>query len=109
MALPRENRLPLRFERDRLTKEGKTVYSKYFTLVYAASSVAIPRFAILVSKKTAKLAVDRNKIKRLSSSLIQSRLLQLKPLDYLLIPKSSILSVDYSGLSEDFHLLLSRV
>jgi len=67
MALPRAHRLSLRFDRDRLTKTGKTVFGKFFTLVVADTpedkKVGSPHLAILLSKKTASRAVDRNKDK----------------------------------------------
>ena len=38
MALPRENRLPLRTERDRISREGKTFYAPNLTIVMVPSA-----------------------------------------------------------------------
>ena len=113
MALPRANRLSLRFARDRLTKTGKTVHGKFFTLVSAPPApneaegeVGSPKFAILLSKKTASLAVDRNKIKRVTSAIIESLLSSLPAKDYLVIPKRQVLTADFQSLKKDLSTLL---
>ncbi len=132
MALPRENRLSLRLERERLNKEGQTFFSRHFTLVSAPSSsvgaihespasvipakagihsinTAIPRFGILLSKKTTKLAVDRNLIKRRTSALISENLSDFPVADYLIIPKRSVLDTPHSELLADFLSLLAKL
>jgi ribonuclease P protein component len=111
MALSKSHRLSLRLHRDRLTREGSTFYGKFFTLVSAPSSESSPknpRFAILVSKKTASLAVDRNRIKRITSSLLELLLSTLPPQDYLIIPKRQILSTSRQDLSSDMQSLLAK-
>jgi ribonuclease P protein component len=111
MALPKSHRLSLRFERDRLTKTGKTVYGKFFTLVYADSrdiKSVVPRLAILLSKKTASEATDRNKIKRITSGILESLLSSLPPKDYLIIPKKQVLTEDNAILQEDLKSLFDK-
>lgn len=116
MALPRANRLSLRFERERLTKTGKTSHGHFFTLIAAPAprnpqsagrdEVGSPRFAILLSKKTASLAIDRNKIKRITSGILELLLSSLPPKDYLVIPKKQVLIEDNKSLSEDLKKLI---
>ena len=124
MPLPAINRLPLLFERDRLTKDGHTFHTRHFTLVSAPSPNSslrggiadaalldppcgeislhqVPRFSILLSKKTAKLAVDRNLIKRRTSALLAELLPQFSVADYLVIPKRSVLDTPHSALLAD--------
>jgi ribonuclease P protein component len=112
MALPKSHRLSLRLNRDRLTQTGKTVYGQYFTLVSANLPLDIKlitsRFAILLSKKTASLAVDRNKIKRVTSSIIESLLIDISPKDYLIIPKRQVLTTAYIDLYEDLKNLFIK-
>ena len=111
MALSKSHRLSLRLHRDRLTREGTTSYGRYFTLVSSPnpdSTATIPRFAILVSKKMASLAVDRNRIKRITSDLIESLYSSFSPKDYLIIPKRQVLSTDYSSLQKDLQGLLVK-
>jgi ribonuclease P protein component len=111
MALPKSHRLSLRFERERLTKTGKTVYGKFFTLVVADSSdikAGVPRFAILLSKKTASQATDRNKIKRITSGILEPLLSSLTPKDYLIIPKKQVLIEENKILQEDLKSLFDK-
>ena len=119
MALPRANRLSLRLDRDRLTKTGKTSHGKFFTLVAAPPAprsprptgrdeVGPPKFAILLSKKTASLAVDRNKIKRITSAIIGTLLSSLPTKDYMVIPKRQVLTENYKILEEDLKSLFSK-
>ncbi|HSV94841.1 MAG TPA: ribonuclease P protein component [Spirochaetia bacterium] len=112
MALPKSLRLSLRQQRDRLTKTGKTVIGQYFTVVSAATpddqKAASPRLAILLSKKTANLAVDRNKIKRITSTLLESFLSSITPQDYLVIPKRQVLTESSKKLEEDLKNLFSK-
>ena len=112
MALPKSHRLSLRQNRDRLTKSGKTSFGKYFTLVSAEIPEDVDqtksRFAILLSKKTAALSTDRNRIKRLTSSLLETLLPSIPAKDYLIIPKRQILIEKYSTLEEDIRMLFAN-
>ena len=112
MALPRAHRLSLRLNRDRLTKTGKTAFGKYFTLVSSDTPVDkktdSPRLAILLSKKTASLAVDRNKIKRITSALIESFFSTIPPKDYLVIPKRQVFTEEYGILLKDIQYLFTK-
>ena len=112
MALARAHRLSLRFERDRLNKDGKTIFGKFFTLVVAntpeENKSQSPRLAILLSKKTASLSVDRNKIKRITSALLENLLPSLPPKDYLVIPKKNVLTENNQFLSEDLKNLFLK-
>jgi ribonuclease P protein component len=106
--LAKNNRLNLRFHRDRLDKQGKVTHSPYFIVISAkreniSSEVTgtgssdgdiLPnsRFAILISKKLAKRAVDRNRLKRQMSEIVRLNL-KLIPTgkDFLIIPKKKTL------------------
>jgi ribonuclease P protein component len=109
MALPKSHRLSLRFERDRLSQSGKTINGRFFTLVSAPGVTPNPRLAILLSKKTANLAVDRNNIKRTTSAVIESLLSSISPQDYLVIPKRQVLTTVFSELQKDFKEILLKI
>ncbi len=110
MALPKSHRLSLRFDRERLNQTGKTVFGKFFTLVVAETpedkKAQSPRLAILLSKKTASLAVDRNKIKRVTSAIIENTLSSIPPKDYLIVPKRQVHETDFQILKKDLSNLL---
>ena len=108
MALKRAYHLSLRLKRESLVKVGQTLYGQFFTVVSAPSldSLTAPRLAIIVSKKTATLASDRNKIKRTTSSLLQKLLPSLPAKDYLVIPKKQLLQTNYQLLESDLSRLV---
>lgn len=106
MALPRANRLSLRFERESLKQNGLSFRGHFFTLIKNTSSVENPRFAILVSRKTSSLSVDRNKIRRLTTEALRSFLPAVPSADYLLIPQRQVLQAKFEDLVLDLRRLL---
>lgn len=110
MALPKSHRLSLRFSRDHLIKTGKTEYGKFFTVISTTPEIETinSRFAILLSKKTAPQAVDRNRIKRITSSMLEPLIKTLPIKDYLIIPKKQVLFETASALTEDLKTLFHK-
>ena len=111
MALPKTNRLSLRTSKE-IFLGGKKFYSNYFTLIkstiYDPISTEL-KFAIVVSKKVARKAHDRHKIRRLSSSLIYQLLGNFPVGSYLVYPKSTILTTSFPDLLADFAQLVSKL
>jgi len=112
MALSKSHRLSLRFNRERLTKSGNSFYGKFFTLVVANTPEEekhhSPRLAILLSKKTDTLATNRNKIKRITSGIIEKLISTIPPKDYLIIPKKQVLLESNKTLFEDLQSLFLK-
>lgn len=108
MALSKKYRLPLRFERNRIDKEGHPVSGRLLTVIVAPHTTDIDnsRFAILVSKKISLLAVKRNLLRRHISEAIQSILPLLTSRDYLVIPKKNALDSSVSELKNDLLTIL---
>lgn len=108
MALKRAHRLSLRFKRESLIKSGQSFVGNYFTVISSPSldQLQIPRAAVIVSKKTAALAANRNKIKRIILSLVQEKLPSLPAHDYLIIPKRQVLQTATPLLREELFRLL---
>ena len=108
MALKRANRLSLRLKRESLIKSGHSFAGNYFTIISSPSldQLKIPRGAVLVSKKTASHATDRNKIKRIALSLFKELLPGLPAHDYLIIPKRQVLQTSTPLLREELVRLL---
>ena len=70
-------------------QHGKTVRKAQMSLVFAENTRGFTRIAVVVSKKTAKLAVDRNRIRR--------RVYEAIRINYDLIPeKMDYIFVVYS-------------
>ncbi len=70
MALPSKNRLTLSAHN---ALKGKRIIRNEFTVI-ASPKKGILKAAIVVSKKTAQKAVDRNRIRRLATEAIRTNL-----------------------------------
>jgi ribonuclease P protein component len=62
--LPKENRLRRKKDFEKVLKFGKGLRQKVLFLKTAKNGLSQSRFGFIISKKTAKKAVERNKIKR---------------------------------------------
>lgn len=100
MALPRENRIP-RFDSSYFLNCPKKSGSFVLVVVQSGSTFNIPRFSILIGKKNIKKSTDRNKIRRRVFSIISRILPNIKPADYLIIPKKNILNAEYKDIEID--------
>jgi ribonuclease P protein component len=81
--LPRQNRLPS-YEIVHVQKIGKKIYLGEFSLSLTPTKVSIPRFAFIVSTRVSKLAVRRNRIRRLLSESVWQMIDEIKPADIVM-------------------------
>lgn len=72
--IPRAYRLSNHQEIRRVFRLGNKAYGSLFSFIYLPNSLEKSRFAVVVSKKTAPRAVDRNRIKRLVRETLRSNL-----------------------------------
>lgn len=88
--LPKINRGLGKDEIDAVFASNSSTKNEYFTILKReVVGEANPRFAVLVSKKLAKRAVDRNKIKRMIFAQIQENLAAFKPGHYVVVVKNT--------------------
>ncbi|MFA5742426.1 MAG: ribonuclease P protein component [Candidatus Paceibacterota bacterium] len=76
--LPKENRLVKKRDFEKVLKQGKGFKQKTLFLKTVENNLPQSRFGIIVSKKTAKKAVDRNKIKRQIREIIWKNINKIK-------------------------------
>lgn len=70
--MPQKNRLKKKSDFDRVFKRGKKVVSDSFNLFYLLrKKQTVPRFGVVVSKKTEKSAVKRNKTRRMFKEVLR--------------------------------------
>lgn len=77
---------------------GKTSHSPIFVLKSMNNLIEYPRFAVVVSKKISKKAVERNKIRRRFFHAIEELLPLFKNKDYIFILNSSCSDIQYKDL-----------
>jgi len=97
---------------------AKKIHSKSFIFLYHPSIDEISkekhlrffRYGITVSKKTCKLATNRNLIKRRINNIFR----ELKPIlnsqnyDFVIIAKQQIVAVNYPELYNEFKLIFNQ-
>jgi ribonuclease P protein component len=100
--LPRKNRLNLSQRKNRGGQTGKRVESEDFSLTF--HNTVILKAAIIVSKKVAPLAVDRNRIKRLLSEAIQKQ--NIVSGNLLIVVRKNISKFSQESVSQKLEKLL---
>lgn len=100
-AYPRELRLltPAHFQSVFQQPPVKAV-SKQLTLLAQPNSLAYPRLGITVSKRNARLAVQRNQIKRIIRETFRLQQHKLAGFDIIVIAKFSVTELDKAALGE---------
>ena len=109
--LSRENRFSLKTDRFRIETTGQTRYTPIFTLISAPRQdiSSKSRFALLVSKRSFPLSVDRHQIKRRISEILRLNLSKyISGKDFILIPKKTIEKHSDSEVQEDLLKALSN-
>ncbi|MGB9706478.1 MAG: ribonuclease P protein component [Microgenomates group bacterium] len=80
--LPKQNRLPLKTEFERVRKNGKLFQGESFSLLVVArrltSNDQRPKFAFIISKKIHPRATKRNRAKRLLAEAVRVFLPQIR-------------------------------
>lgn len=84
-----------------LLKKGKKLVSKAFTLKFLPTTGLKSRFCVVISAKTAPLAVTRNLIRRriYEALRLQNHLLA-KPHDIIIITNKKILDLSYNEIEQ---------
>ncbi|KKR87172.1 MAG: Ribonuclease P protein component [Candidatus Woesebacteria bacterium GW2011_GWB1_41_10] len=91
--LPRLNRLTGKKNFERVEKEGEMFQSQNFGIAFVKREDKKPsRFAFVVSTKISKVAVERNRIKRILREAVRQTLFDLvKGFDVVFLAKLSIM------------------
>ncbi|MDR3570728.1 MAG: ribonuclease P protein component [Candidatus Pacebacteria bacterium] len=89
---------------------GKRLHGRFFSLLVAPLSGNKPKFATVVSKKTAVKAVDRNKIKRhMRSALAKAAPAVKAPQALVLYAKAEVKNANYRDILNDIESLFLRL
>ena len=96
--LSRQNRLTKRKDFDTLFKRGKLVYGRHAQMRVAKTDPSHEtRIAVIVSAKTEKSAVRRNRVKRQAREVLRLTLSQVKPgYDVAITLRASFVPLTYA-------------
>lgn len=107
--LQADHRLRKDLDIKKVVSKGRYSYSAELTLKYLPNNTNVSRFAIVVSTKVDKRAVQRNRLKRRLREILRLNLQQIKPgWDILVITKQKALSLDYGQLQEALLSLIKK-
>ncbi|MEN3008205.1 MAG: ribonuclease P protein component [Pseudothermotoga sp.] len=112
-SFPRRERLRLRRDFDRVFREGKSLQSNFFTVLYVNNNLDFNRIAIVVKRKIGK-AHDRNRIKRLIREAYRTMKPEFsKSFDIVVIPRKTLSEVldklDFHTIRNELEYLLKRI
>jgi len=88
-------------------RTGKRIHTPEMTLIIVKTKEPISRFGFVISKKTAKRAVDRNRIKRILRESIHHLLPTIPTgLDYMFIAKQNFAEKHTADIEQEIKNLL---
>jgi len=99
--LSKERRLRRTRDIERARSVGRSLGNKALHVRFAPNGLANSRATVVISQRTAKRAVDRNRLKRQTRAAIAPQLKKLKPaLDLVIILHRSALDMSYAELKD---------
>jgi len=109
--LSSEHRLRSSSEVQAVLQEGTPLFSPYCKVIYVKHPRRVySRFAVIVGKKSAKKATDRNRIKRRLRAAIAISLPCISHTsDIIVLGKREILEVDFSTLVRHMYAMFYKI
>lgn len=108
--LPKKHRLPLRTELTQVQKQGRLFQGKLFSLLVDRHGDKSPsRFGFIISTKVHKIAVKRNRARRLIIESIRIFLPQVKPgFSGVFLAKKALIDQELSVVKEEVERLFRQ-
>lgn len=88
---------------------AKRAGDRYLTIFYTANQLDHPRLGLAISKKVSKLAVDRNRIKRLARETFRLKQPQLQHADFVVLARPSAVKADNAIIIASFNKLWAKL
>jgi ribonuclease P protein component len=107
--LSSKNKLKKKNDFDRITKRGKAFSGNFFVMKVLKNNTKETRFGFVVSRKTLKKAVERNKIKRRLRSILKNKIPETKKgYDVVFFAKKGIEKTEFKKLKETVEEFLKK-
>ena len=87
----------------------KRIASKFLVMRFKPNKLDFPRLGLIVAKKTAKLAVNRNYMRRVLRELFRLSQHEIAALDLVIQVQKNFEKPDYSVIKKEFDGLLSKL
>jgi len=107
--LKKANRLTKQKDFDLVLKQGQGIKNRVCFIKFKANQVGVTRFGFIVSKKIAKSAVKRNKIKRRLRHIVKENQNFFKQgVDIAFLPNLNVLEIDFAILKQEVEKTLKQ-
>ena len=87
----------------------KRIASQHLVMRYRLNEANMPRLGLIVSKKTAKLAVQRNYMRRVLRDLFRLNQQQLPIIDLVIQVQKPFKKPEFMLIKQEFEILLSKL
>lgn len=106
--IPKTSRIN-REDFEKIMKKGGFLNSPFFTLRFLKNPLNVTHFSVVVSKKVAKTAVSRNKIRRRTYSILKKLTKNSKNSYFtMLFSKSGVEKAEFKNLEAEIQKLLEK-
>lgn len=107
--LPKQHRLPLKTELNRIKRKGNLLQGHLFSLLVSRYPGQPSRFGFIISSKVHKRAVKRNRAKRLLGEAISSLLPRIKSgFGVVFLAKRKLIGVDFEEVKSEIEELFIK-
>lgn len=87
----------------------KRISGQFLAIHYRSNALTWPRLGLVVGKKTARLSVQRNYMRRVLRELFRTRQQQLGHVDLVIRPQKLFEHKDYPAILQEFGDLMLRL
>jgi ribonuclease P protein component len=103
LIFPKKNRLLIPSEYQRVFKQGRKQRGPLFTFVCCANGGQQARLGVAIAKKHVRLAVGRNKIRRIIRETFRHHQTVLKGVDIVVITQKALHELSNTNLHKDLN------
>ncbi len=105
---PKKNRLAKDTDVKRVLATGRSFFTPHLSVKCLRSGLLVPRFTVVVSSKVSKLAVKRNRLKRIIRAELEVKIQDFRNGDFLFRVKPGAAMVDEGQIRSEVRLLINK-
>ena len=106
---PRELKLLKTDEFSSVFSFRKRIASATLVIHYQPNQLTRPRMGLVVSKKIARLSVNRNYMRRVLRELFRRNKSKLQSIDFIIRPQKSFCAKNYNEIVQEFDMLVGKL
>jgi len=87
----------------------KRIVAPTLVLHYQPNQLGFPRMGLVVSKKVARLSVNRNYMRRVLRELFRTNKSNFNGIDFIIRPQKSFCAKNYNEIVQEFDMLVGKL